>query len=129
LTNFIASAIVGIGLDGEGADDASTFEPILSTTPSIFRHVFLYILKNGLFSSLSSAAPHVYLRFFSAAFDFFKADSLIAELSSFFYATSNTASLEESPEEISPGQNAIAPMICILSNKKCKSSRYFGPRF
>jgi hypothetical protein len=75
------------------------------------------------------AHPHVCLCFFPAAFGFFKADSLIAELSSFFCATSNTSSLEESPEEISPGQNAVALVTCTLSNKKCKSSRYFGPRF
>jgi hypothetical protein len=84
LINFIASAIVGTGLDGGGGDDASTLEVILSATPSIFSHVFLYILKNELFSSFSSAAPHVCLRFFPDGFSFFKEDSLIAELSLFF---------------------------------------------
>jgi hypothetical protein len=59
-------------LDGVGADDASTLDLILSAALSIFKHVFLYIRKKGLFSS-SSVAPDICLCFFPAGLGFLKA--------------------------------------------------------
>jgi hypothetical protein len=51
LTIFMACAMVGTRLPCEGADDALTLEVIFSVALLIFIHVFLYIQKNGLFSS------------------------------------------------------------------------------
>src|SRR6266540_6369621 len=113
----MACAIVGTRFACGGADDASTFEVIFSAALSIFIHVFLYIRKNGLFSSSFSAGLDNSLRFFAASLGF----SL--------FAISITSSSLDSPEEISPGQNAEAPVTCTLSNNRCKSSRCFGPRF
>src|SRR6266498_1838118 len=113
----MACAMVGTRLACGGADDASTLEVIFSAALSIFIHVFLYIRKNGFFSSSFSVGVDNSLRFFAAGLGF----SL--------FAISIASSLLDSPEEISPGQNVEAPVTCTLSNNRCKSSRCSGPRF
>ena len=113
LTIFMASAMLGTWLVG-GADDASTLVEIFSTTVSIFKHVFLYMRKNGLFSSFSSVAVEDSFHFFFPGFDFFKAANLTSLCGGF--CISPTSSSLESSEEISPRQDALAPLTCILSN-------------
>ena len=114
LTIFMASAMLGTWLVG-GADDASTLVEIFSAAVSIFKHVFLYMRKNGLFSSFSSVAVEDSFRFFFLGFYFFKAANLTSSLSGGFCISPTSSSLESS-EEISLGQDAFAPLTCILSN-------------
>ena len=63
ITIFTVCAMDGTRLVG-GADDASILVEIFSAAVSIFKQVFLYMRKNGLFSSLSSIAVEAPLRFF-----------------------------------------------------------------
>jgi hypothetical protein len=88
----MACAMVGTRLPCEGGDDASTLEVIFLVALSIFIHVFLYIQKNGLFSSSFSAGLDNSLCFFAAGLGF----SL--------FAISIISSSLDSSEEISPGQ-------------------------
>lgn len=125
-TIFMVSAMLGTWLVG-CADDASTLVDIFSAAVSIFKHVFLYSRKNGLFSSFSSAAVHEALRFLFTGLDLFEIATLTSSFSGVF-SISTTSSLESSDEQ-SPGHDALVPLTCILSNNICRSSRCFGPCF
>ena len=123
-TIFTASAMVGIWLVG-GADDASTLVEILSVAFFIFKQVFLYIRKNGLFSSLSSTPVEDPLCFL---FHRFTAFTVFSAFSAGF-GTSATYSSLASSEDISPGQDTEDPLTCALPKMICRSSRNFGPCF
>ena len=120
-TIFTVSAMVGTRLVG-GADDASTLVKILSAAVSIFKQVFLYKRKNGLFSSFSSTLVEDPLRFLFPGFTVFSAFSA-------GFGTSYASSSLASSEDISPGQDAEDPLTCSLPKMICRSSRNFGPYF